>query len=245
MKCYQRVVKERYDGYEKLQDINENIYSIINPVGFYGSIKIEKVIYKVLNKLKSTGMGMDKVKILDVGCGSGWITRYFAEFTQNPLNIFGMDLSKHRIEIAKKMSPNINYFQGDIVNMGNIGEKFDIISAFDVFMHLSRKEEINKSIKNIYSNLSDNGIFIWYDAYSKDHFNSPLEVDSWGFNPKQMDCFCEEHGFRLLYETSVNKNILGKVQSIYLYKSLPEYFVRLCEKIFPGSPCNIVKVYIK
>lgn len=78
MRSYEEVVRERYDGRERNQHIYDNIYSIINPIGFNGHIGIEGAIYKIFRFLIDKDIDITSIKILDVGCGSGWITRAFA-----------------------------------------------------------------------------------------------------------------------------------------------------------------------
>jgi SAM-dependent methyltransferase len=243
MKPYEQVVKERYDGREKNQQMYDNIYSIINPIGFNGHIGIEGAIYKIFRFLIDNNTDIISIKVLDVGCGSGWITRSFAEFTGNPSNIVGIDLSEYRIETAKKFSQSIQYIKGNIVEGYEFNNKFDLITTFDVLMHIDTKELLENALTNIYKNLNSDGIFVWYDAYAKDHFDCPVDAECNGFSSKQMDAFAEKAGFKKAYEFSLYKNFFGKLHSVYLYNRFPATLVKLLEKIIPGNPGNIVKIY--
>jgi 2-polyprenyl-3-methyl-5-hydroxy-6-metoxy-1,4-benzoquinol methylase len=140
MKAYQEVVRERYEGREKSIHIYDNQYSLINPIGFYASTKIRETFYKIFNRLRKDGIGITLQKILDVGCGGGDWTRYFAELIGSTENIAGIDLSSHRIERAKKLNPGIRYYLGDIVNL-SYSKEFNIITAIDVFSHLNTEDE--------------------------------------------------------------------------------------------------------
>ena len=53
-------------------------------------------------------------KILDLGCGSGYITNYL--HNQN-LNAIGLDFSQEMINIAKTKFPNIEFLLDDFVNI--------------------------------------------------------------------------------------------------------------------------------
>ncbi len=192
MKSYKQVVKERYDGSEKKQEFDKDIYSIINPIGFNGYINMEGVIYKIFRFLLNKNIDITSIKVLDVGCGSGTITRLLSEFTGNSNNILGIDLSEHRIKIARTISQNINYKSGDIVNSFNFDDRFDLITAFDVLMHLHTKELLDDALNNIYQNLNPNGFFIWYDTYAKDHFKCSEDAECNGFNSKQMDALAKK-----------------------------------------------------
>lgn len=244
MKPYEQVVKERYDGRERNQTMYDNIYSINNPIGFHGHLSIESAIYKVFRYLLSKNVDITSIKILDVGCGSGGITRSFAEFKGDPSNIVGMDLSDLRIQTAKRFSQYIEYIHGDIVKDYNFSNKFDLITAFDVFMHFDTEEVIDTALANIYKHLSNGGVFVWYDAYAKDHFKCPTDAECNGFNSRQMDTFAERAGFKKVDEFSFYKNFLGR-HSLYLYNKIPVTLVKILENIIPGNPGNIIKIYTK
>lgn len=246
MKAYEQVVKERYDGREVEYTLYENPYSLINPIGFYGSMKIRQVFYEVLRKLKNNRIDLSKEKILDVGCGKGDLTRYFADLFLKPEQIYGMDLSQYRISQAKSLHPGITYFLDDIVRMRNsLQGEFGLITAVDVFMHLDREEQILSGLENIYRLLKENGIFIWYDAVAKDHYISDHDAEVNGFHPNQMKELCHQTGFTLLFSMPVFKNVIWRYHSVYMTKKFPMWLVSLAENILPGSPGNMVMVFQK
>ena len=245
MKSYKEVVKERYDGTEKHVHPYDNTYFILNPVGFYMSNKIRSAFYRCLNLIRKRGVDLTQAKILDIGCGKGEITRFYSEISQCPENIVGMDLSQHRIFSAKKLNNNINYVVGDLLNPPDFHRQFDIISAIDVFMHLSSKDEIISGLKTIEKMLTPDGYFIWYDAYAKNHFKTTKEQDHSGFNPNQMIKLAEEAGFTSVARINVFKKILGRYHSAYLLKHFSKSIVSVLEKFFPGNPGNVVFVFVK
>lgn len=245
MKGYMDVVRNRYDGYEKDRGIYDNQYSLINPAGFYGAAGITKVFYCIMNKLRNMGIDIVSRRFLDVGCGAGFITRYYAELVQSTSNIWGIDLSSARIEQARKMNSNITYINGDIINMNLSDNSFDIVSAMDVFMHFNAESEIVRALNNIHSCLCANGIFIWYDACTKDHFLCKEEDDSSGYSRYQMENFCAKAGFQKMFALKLFKNILWRFNSVYLCNRLPMKFVSVVEKLLPGPPSNIAIVFKK
>ncbi|MDA8226955.1 MAG: class I SAM-dependent methyltransferase [Desulfitobacterium hafniense] len=246
MKAYKEVVRERYDGREVEYTLYDNPYSLINPVGFYGSVRIRQTFYSIFRALRTMGIDISTEKILDVGCGKGDLTRYFAELSQSPGNIYGIDLSSYRINQARIFNPNINYFLDDLVQPRYFRETdFGVVTAVDVFMHLGSEEEILNALQNIRAVLKDGGIFIWYDAFARDHFDSQSDAECAGFNPKQMDHFCKLAGFEKLFSTPVFKNIMWKYHSAYLSRKFPMWLVTLVENVLPGSPGNVVMVFRK
>lgn len=249
MKAYEEVVKERYDGREVEYTLYENPYALINPIGFYGSMRIRQALYKVLLELRGRGIDLAEEKILDVGCGKGDLTRYFTDLFLNPGAIYGMDLSQYRITQARSLHPAINYFVDDIVQMKNTNifedTSFGLVTAADVFMHLNTEEQLICSLENIHRLLKEGGIFIWYDAVAKDHFASDQDDEVQGFHPKQMIELSQKAGFKMLFSHPVFKNVIWRYHSAYLTKKFPMWLVSLAESILPGPPGNIVMVFQK
>ncbi len=242
MKLYQDVVRERYDGREREVHIYDNQYSLINPIGYYGTSNIRDIFYKIFNVLRKENLDIGSLKILDVGCGTGGWTRYFAELIGSTENIYGIDLSRHRIEIAQKMNPNIKYKVEDVVDL-SYSKEFDIITAIDVLTHINTEEQIISALCGIYDSLKPNGFFIWYDVYAKDHFQSQENDEAQGYHPAQMIELCRRCSFKKFISIPMFKNIWG-YHTLYLAKRLPTWLVSLIEK-FPGPPGNVVMMFRK
>lgn len=246
MKPYEEVVRDRYDGREVEYSLYENPYSLVNPVGFYGSMRIRQAFFNVLRGLRESGIDLSTEKILDIGCGKGDHTRYFSELFQNPQQIYGIDLSTHRITQAQKLNPTIQYLVDDIVKMKNLSEReFGLITAVDVLMHLGTRGQIDQALRNIYSLLKEGGIFVWYDAVAKDHFSAESSAECHGFHPKQMLEFSEIAGLDKLFTIPIFKNVMWRYHSVYLTKRFPMWLVSLAENVLPGSPGNVMMVFQK
>lgn len=83
---------------------------------------IKKTAINIINKKKNS------IKILELGCGDGNISRYIFEKQKIKKNkFFASDISKKAIKIAKKKNKKkINFKTGDLFNPWQ-GEKFDVI----------------------------------------------------------------------------------------------------------------------
>jgi len=110
---------------------------------FYDKIyqQIEKYIYK------NRG-----VKVLDIGCAYGFMLKRFP----NHFKKYGLDVSKHAIEIAQKRHPEINFKVGEIEKkLPYQTNFFDVVIINDVIEHLKYPEQ---ALENIYSVLKKGGI---------------------------------------------------------------------------------------
>ena len=111
-----------------------------------------KYIQDVINKNK-----LQKIKILDLGCGGGLVSEGLSKLGAN---VTGIDFIKDNINVAKihakKNNLKINY---KILNFESekINSKFDVIVIFEVLEHLSNWKYFIEKIK---SNLNTNGILI-------------------------------------------------------------------------------------
>lgn len=90
----------------------------------------------------------DNLKILDLGCGSGFFTRILAE--QCKMDITGVDIDKKLLEgarkIAKKERLDIKYEIGDIINIKFKDNLFDIVMC-DIMLEIFK--DITKPLKEM------------------------------------------------------------------------------------------------
>lgn len=72
-------------------------------------------------------------KLLDLGCGNGWISRYFADLG---ILVDGIDSSKCAIQKAREMKmANIHFTLGNALNFPFKENTFDVIFDRGMFHH--------------------------------------------------------------------------------------------------------------
>ena len=112
-------------------------------------------IQYILDQLK--GRNIEKLNILDVGCGGGLVSESLSKLGAN---VTGVDFVKKNIEIANNHSNRkklkVKYLHADIEHL-KIKSKFDVIVMFEILEHLV---DWKKFILNIKNNLKKNGIII-------------------------------------------------------------------------------------
>jgi len=94
--------------------------------------------------------------VLDLGCGSGRMLRYF--LSRGYANVAGVDLSPEQIAAARAVTPSV--YQADALAFlaGHEGE-FDVIAAFDFVEHLT-KDELFRCLDLCYRALRPGGRII-------------------------------------------------------------------------------------
>lgn len=252
MRGYKKVVRERYDKQQfDGKSIKNNLYSLINPVGFYGNWKTTQILKDFVNLLyENRGRKLDELKVCDCGCGCGGNTRFLAELFANPDQVYGVEYSKKSLQYCKDMNPLIHYEYADLTMPGAglpFTEIFDGITAFVVLMHFVREKEILSALENIYVSLKKGGYFLWYDAAAKSHKDGKLkDIDHWGFSKNEMDQYAKKVGFRLVYESGIYTKIpFVKLPTIYLAEKIKDIgMLELLEKL-PFKKNNLIRIYVK
>lgn len=239
MKNYDVVVKERYDK-EKIgnEKTLTNIYSMYNNTGFNGAMNEYALLRKIVKLVaKNTGKIPAELKLLDVGCGKGFVVRALSELVEDSKNIYGTELSKSRILHNKKMNANIDIRYADITKPLPFDFKFDCVFSFDVLMHLKYKEQIDSALYNIYDVVDVGGYYLWYEPNVHSHFDdSDNDSDGAGFSVKEMVAFAERTGFKKVKVMHYHKYAkIGRfcISTCYMNR-FPPFIIQLLSVMLPS-----------
>ena len=242
MKEYTDVV---YNRFNKENEATTSIYSAYHPIGRYSRKILFKGLNKILADFEANKKPLSEIMLLDVGCGRGGMIEYFISKGFQPANCYGVDLSVTRFSKAKQQFPEVNFICGDALDQHFTTLQFDLITSFDLYSHFTTTEQILKGLQNANKSLAENGTFLWYDIYSKDHFKAPINSESWGFNLQQMKELAKAAGFEVISTQPFFKKFFGRYHSIYQAHRIPSSVLQLLESILPGTPGNILLVLKK
>lgn len=140
------------DGYEKSVQLNEED----NEYPFVGYKDVLGTIYNIVHR-------KEKAKILDIGFGTGVLTK---KLYDDGYKIYGIDFSQRMIEIAKEKMPLAKLFQYDFFKglpkeLENI--QFDYIISTYAMHHLEDEDKI-KLINKLEEYISRDGRIIIGDV---------------------------------------------------------------------------------
>jgi release factor glutamine methyltransferase len=110
-----------------------------------------------------------KVKILDIGTGSGCIAISLAKNLPNA-EVYALDVSDKALEVAKKNAKNnnvdVHFLHQSILEKDNLNQIFDIIVSNPPYVRNLEKEEIKKNVLDFEPHLAlfveDNDALLFY-----------------------------------------------------------------------------------
>ena len=143
--------KSEFNHFSKLATEWWNKNGIFKTLHDIQPIRI-KYIQDTLNKKK-----LNKLKILDVGCGGGLVSEGIAKLGAD---VTGIDFIEENIRVAKKHAKQskleINYIVKDF-EKERLTSKYDVIIIFEVLEHL---ENWKSFLEKIQKNLKPKGVLI-------------------------------------------------------------------------------------
>jgi 2-polyprenyl-3-methyl-5-hydroxy-6-metoxy-1,4-benzoquinol methylase len=77
-------------------------------------------------------LAIEHPKILDFGCGTGWLTERLAEFAETT----GIDLAEQVIETARSRAPHVKFIAGDIFETPLPRAYYDVVVSQEVIAHI-------------------------------------------------------------------------------------------------------------
>lgn len=98
-----------------------------------------------------------RLKILDLGCGRGWLTFRLSQFGE----VIGLEPLQAAVEYARKLFPGIDVRCSDAAQIlrEDGGEKFDMVIASEVIEHVEDRSK-RGFLENVYRLLAPKGFTI-------------------------------------------------------------------------------------
>lgn len=180
--------------------------------------------------------------LLDIGCGSGTITRYLAE--KYRAKTTGIDFAAKAIEIANSHSaPNSKFLIGDISTF-SVPEKFDHVIAVDSLYFV---QDLNHAIRNLKKLLKPRGTLLAFYTSSveaetdrsrltgdstdlaKELTKNGFDFQFWDFTQSEADLWLRAKRLIELY-----RDELEEEGNLPLYEGWREACARICPRVLRG-----------
>ena len=145
----------------------------VNPTVLIPRSETEELVDWIIKSLKSR-IGNSKLKILDIGTGSGCIAISLAKNIENA-QLFAIDISDKALATAKKNGEvnkvEVTFLHQNILDTADLNQNFDIIVSNPPYVRNLEKQEIKKNVLNNEPHLAlfveDNDALIFYKKIAK------------------------------------------------------------------------------
>ena len=184
------------------------------PLHKFNPIRIKYIKENIISSFqlkKNTNKPLEKIDILDIGCGGGLLSE---PMTRLGAKVTGIDASDKNIKIAKlhakKNKLNINYLCSSPEKI-KIKDKFDVILNMEIIEHV---EDINFFIKSCSKLLKKDGIMILTCpniSWEINHFLSTVL----GINHSE-----GPHKFLALKSIKLGQKSILKLKALIVFKAL-------------------------
>ena len=129
----------------------------------------------VLRLLERHGLKpLEKIKIFEIGCGTGGWLRNFVQWGALPENICGVDLLPDHVAKAKQLCPaKMTIESGNAAKLELPDAQFDLVLQSTVFTSVLDLEMKRRIAGEMLRVLKPDGLILWYDF----HVNNPCNPD--------------------------------------------------------------------
>lgn len=139
--------------------------------------------------------------ILDLGCGSGYITNFLKN---RGLNAIGIDFSAEMINIAKEKFPDIDFKQYDFLNIENYFEDNSVDGVIAIYsLYFIPRIKFNSFLQSLSKVLKKGGKFLFVTQVGdgESYIKTPLMNECNLDESIYLNCYKEEELKKLLKES--------------------------------------------
>ncbi len=198
-------------------------------------------------------------RILDLGCGSGWLSEYFARLGYQ---MKGIDISPTLVEMSRDRVARVPYdvdhetalrcsFEVHDIEMAPLSEQFDAILCYDSLHHFEDEDAV---MRNLAAMLPVGGVLFILEG-ERPPTGSATEEELYGvmceygtlespFDYGHLRQLLDEHGFAVIGDyASVNGLFERETieDDLLPLKNVPmNYHYLACKKVVRGAPASTV-----
>ena len=226
--------KKEIEKFSKIAEEWWNPEGKFKPLHKFNPIRISYIKNNIISslKLKNKKNPLEKVKILDIGCGGGLLSE---PMTRLGAIVTGIDASDKNIKVAKlhakKNNLNIDYRCMSPEKL-NTKEKFDVILNMEIVEHV---EDVNFFLRSCSSLLKKNGIMFvaTLNKTLKSYLFAiigaeyilrwlPIGTHEWEkfVKPDDLEAMLKKHGLKLECVDGMKFNLIKDEWSLSLDKSI-------------------------
>ena len=137
--------------------------------------------------------------VCDIGCGPGQVARYLRD---RGVEIVGVDLSAGMIEEARRLNPDIEFRQGNMLALDFADASLSGITSFYSIIHIPR-DEVTKALAEFRRVLEPDGLLLLAfhigedDLHLDELWETAVSMDFAYFTSPEMESYLEAAGFEI------------------------------------------------
>jgi ubiquinone/menaquinone biosynthesis C-methylase UbiE len=222
----------KYYSLEKA--INRKNYFNNKPLFFEKGIDSNKIYFDyILNYINLFKNNNKKIKILDIGTGTGYVPQVLCSLSRDNFKIIGIDLAKEMMNVAKqnKDDRRIKYLIADNNELPFKSESFDIVT---------NKLSTRFSLKEVYRVLKRDGIFVFKEYGQSKGFKEIAEIfkDRYKKTNKNINDYISEISTLGFESTIVN---LYQIKRTYSLDEIRDIF-SMADLIYGFNEKDLIKI---
>lgn len=134
-----------------------------------GNIAIRTGLLESILELASENLNRDG-KILDVGCGGGWLLNQLAQRGVQQQRLHGIDLIEARVAAARSCLPDADIRIADARRLPYPDREFDLVALLTCLSSMPNRNSIDLALDEANRVLAPNGLLLCYEP----RFANPL-----------------------------------------------------------------------
>lgn len=156
-------------------------YSFFDPANLLIIQERERAFLAALRRYR--GGQVEQLRVLEVGCGSGFWLRQFVHWGFRPENLTGVEVLSDRVEHARRSCPaDVRVFQANAASLNFADASFDLVlqsTMFSSVLHQPTRQQIAREMRRV---TTPDGLIFWYDF----HVNNPANPDVHGIRKTEI-----------------------------------------------------------
>ncbi len=121
------------------------------------------LMYATRQALRASQLPLERMKVVDVGCGNGRSTRMYLDFGLMPEQVQGFDVRPGAIALARKLNPAIRFDTYDGSELPVADGSVDWIAVCTVFSSIQGSEHRRALAQRLTKKLAKGGVLFFFD----------------------------------------------------------------------------------
>ena len=156
------------------------LYSLFNPGHLVLVQDLERRIIEALRRHKMTPL--TQKRILEVGCGTGWMLRKTVSWGARPENLSGVDLLENAIDAARRSCADMDLRCANAEELPFQDEAFDMVMQFTAFTSILDENVKKRIAEEMLRVMTPSGVLLWYDYF----VSKPTNADVKGIGRREI-----------------------------------------------------------